>query len=242
MIKFFRLIRKKLLSENRLGKYLLYALGEIVLVVIGILIALQINNWNEDKKDRKLERQYLIGLTNDLQIDSVALDILISFSNDQVRRKKKLHRYFDGESFTNDSLAHFFAPQWGMAVGFNPNTTTLDEMKNTGGIALIQEQDIRKNIIQVYNSYESFITGCQAYYERNRFELRRMVFKIPYVFGNEALSNTVGPDIVEALNNHEIRNGVLANYAISVNTELSSLQEENNALLSRLKHYLSGLQ
>ena len=46
MIKFFRKIRQQLLAENRLGKYLIYALGEIVLVVIGILIALQINNWN----------------------------------------------------------------------------------------------------------------------------------------------------------------------------------------------------
>src|SRR6056297_275206 len=52
MIKFFRRIRQKLLSENKFSKYLLYALVEIVLVVIGILIALQINNWNEEQKRR----------------------------------------------------------------------------------------------------------------------------------------------------------------------------------------------
>lgn len=57
MIKFFRRIRPRLLAENRLGKYLLYALGEIVLVVIGILIALQINTWNEHRKtEAKAER------------------------------------------------------------------------------------------------------------------------------------------------------------------------------------------
>lgn len=50
MIKFFRHIRQPLLSENKFSKYLLYAIGEIVLVVIGIPIALQINNWNEQRK------------------------------------------------------------------------------------------------------------------------------------------------------------------------------------------------
>ncbi|MBT8306228.1 MAG: hypothetical protein KJN85_04770, partial [Maribacter sp.] len=58
MIKFFRKIRQQLLIENRTGKYLLYAIGEIVLVVIGILIALQINNWNEEKKVNILRRSF----------------------------------------------------------------------------------------------------------------------------------------------------------------------------------------
>lgn len=52
MIKFFRKIRKNMIKENRTSKYLVYAIGEIVLVVIGILIALQVNNWNEERKTR----------------------------------------------------------------------------------------------------------------------------------------------------------------------------------------------
>ncbi|MBO0341043.1 hypothetical protein J0654_05270 [Muricauda lutimaris] len=54
MIKFFRNIRKSLLNEGKTGKYLKYALGEILLVVIGILIALQINNWNENRKNARM--------------------------------------------------------------------------------------------------------------------------------------------------------------------------------------------
>lgn len=53
MIKFFRKIRQRMFTENKFGKYLIYAIGEIILVVIGILIALQINNWNEGVKQRK---------------------------------------------------------------------------------------------------------------------------------------------------------------------------------------------
>ncbi|MBR9847636.1 MAG: mechanosensitive ion channel [Algicola sp.] len=66
MIKFFKKIRHNLLSEGKTGKYLKYALGEIVLVVIGILIALQINNWNENRKTRKLEVQIYTELKSDL--------------------------------------------------------------------------------------------------------------------------------------------------------------------------------
>ena len=58
MIKFFRKYRQQLLSENRFTKYLIYAIGEIILVVIGILIALQINNWNETQKQNKEEYKH----------------------------------------------------------------------------------------------------------------------------------------------------------------------------------------
>ena len=71
MIKFFRKIRQKLLSENKFSKYLVYAIGEIVLVVIGILIALQINNWNENRKNEEqgiIQKKALkIELENDLE-------------------------------------------------------------------------------------------------------------------------------------------------------------------------------
>jgi len=71
MIKFFRKVRQNLLSEGKTGKYLKYAIGEIVLVVIGILIALQINNWNENRKNQKelynIYNQIVFELDNDIQ-------------------------------------------------------------------------------------------------------------------------------------------------------------------------------
>ena len=73
MIKFFRKIRQKLVSENNLGKYLFYAIGEIVLVVIGILIALSINNWNESRKIRHQDIEFLKNLKAELLIDISAL-------------------------------------------------------------------------------------------------------------------------------------------------------------------------
>lgn len=69
MIKFFRRIRQKLLSQNKFTNYLFYAIGEIVLVVIGILLALQINNWNENRKDRATEAVYLKELLEDFEVN-----------------------------------------------------------------------------------------------------------------------------------------------------------------------------
>ncbi|WP_245962896.1 DUF6090 family protein, partial [Ulvibacter antarcticus] len=65
MIKFFRKIRQKMLIENKFSKYLIYAIGEIALVVIGILIALSLNNWNQKKSERNSETQYIFSLIED---------------------------------------------------------------------------------------------------------------------------------------------------------------------------------
>ncbi|MEN8126106.1 MAG: DUF6090 family protein [Bacteroidota bacterium] len=74
MIKFFRKIRQRLLIENKFSKYLFYAIGEIVLVVIGILIALWINNWNQEQKNMKLANVYLTDLRRDIKSDVKTLD------------------------------------------------------------------------------------------------------------------------------------------------------------------------
>jgi len=74
MIKFFRKIRQNLLSEGKTEKYLKYAIGEIILVVIGILVALQINTWNEEKKERLQEQKYLIEIKANLESDLLQIE------------------------------------------------------------------------------------------------------------------------------------------------------------------------
>jgi hypothetical protein len=80
MIKFFRKIRQRLLTESKFSKYLLYAIGEIILVVIGILIALQINNWNEERKTKQRLNDFLTEIQNDLSDNILkANDIIDKF-------------------------------------------------------------------------------------------------------------------------------------------------------------------
>lgn len=74
MIKFFRKIRQKTLTENKFGKYLTYAIGEIILVVIGILIALSINNWNTKRIENNRASSFMVKMQTQLEINISRLD------------------------------------------------------------------------------------------------------------------------------------------------------------------------
>ena len=104
MIKFFRRLRMKFLSENKLSKYLLYAIGEIVLVVIGILIALQINNWNETKIKEKQKQVYINSLIGNLKQDSIMLSRFLDISNKEyIKTVNQARKVYDSKT-TADSL------------------------------------------------------------------------------------------------------------------------------------------
>ena len=80
MLKFFRQIRQQLIGQGSIKKYMLYAVGEILLVVIGILIALQINNWNEQRKNKQTEQKTLQAILNNLEEDSQTLQQVMQLS------------------------------------------------------------------------------------------------------------------------------------------------------------------
>jgi len=110
MIKFFRKIRQKTLTENKLSKYLIYAVGEIILVVIGILIALQVNNWNENRKKINNELELLTSLEQEILENIEQLEELNTnnkpykiVSNDAL---KKLDT--ESDSFTTKEISGIF--------------------------------------------------------------------------------------------------------------------------------------
>lgn len=90
------------------GKYFKYAIGEIILVVIGILIALQVNNWNDNQKDQKQARTYLKGIIQDLKIDTSAFNSNISNYKDLIRKKKLVLIPTDYSKMSVDTLDFFF--------------------------------------------------------------------------------------------------------------------------------------
>ncbi len=85
MIKFFRRIRQQLVSQNKFSKYMIYAIGEIVLVVVGILIALSINNWNEGQKIKLQEKALLNNIIEDLKSDSLEFQNTLSHLQIQLK-------------------------------------------------------------------------------------------------------------------------------------------------------------
>ena len=104
MIKFFRKIRQNQIMENKTGKYFKYAIGEIVLVVIGILIALQINNWNENKKVKTTEIYVLNEVLSNLNEDALILNDIINQRKKAKISVAKMLIYLEKENINKDTL------------------------------------------------------------------------------------------------------------------------------------------
>lgn len=131
MIKFFRKIRRNLLKEGRTTEYLKYAIGEIALVVIGILIALQINNWNEAKKDRKALHEYLVKIKAHTKEDIVQLK-KISEGRQGILDICKKARISILDKTEEDNLFIFMTS--GLAFAdyyFKPNSGGYESLKNS---------------------------------------------------------------------------------------------------------------
>lgn len=154
MIKFFRHIRKKLVGKNRFSKYLIYAIGEIVLVVIGILIALQINNWNELQKTESLRIALLKNLKLDLESDLRRLAVTNRFLEDRKKNATTVFTYLEQVPKEIDSIKTLLAlERSGYAHTFNPPMPTYNEMKGSGNLTLLKSQKLKNTLA----SYETFI-------------------------------------------------------------------------------------
>jgi Family of unknown function (DUF6090) len=143
MIKFFRHIRQRLVTENKFHKYLLYAIGEIVLVVIGILIALQINTWNEERKQHQEELQTLRQLREEFQANLVQLDEKISMRTAMVNAGTMLLNYHDNPStIIRDSVVVYLA-RTTVAPTFDPIT---NDLISGGRLYLIKNLELRSKL------------------------------------------------------------------------------------------------
>ncbi|WP_298903868.1 DUF6090 family protein [uncultured Psychroserpens sp.] len=159
MIKFFRRIRQRLLSENKFSKYLLYAIGEIILVVIGILIALQINNWNEERKERTIELSYLNRLVIDLEENKTLWQKTLQ------RKKKQLDaahiflnfRFSKNQDTIIKILPHF--QNLGTWKDININQVTFNEMVSSGSLNLISNDSIKIKLLNLDKLYKAILNN-----------------------------------------------------------------------------------
>ena len=157
MIKLFKVVRQKLLSENKFSKYMIYAFGEIILVVIGILIALQINNWNEIRKTKEVEKEILYVLLEDLNSAK-------SYSAQYIENEQSyldiIEKILHNDSIktvlnNNNTIEYFNKAFWDFEIKI-PVINTYSDLKNAGKIAIIQNDSIRDRLsileANVYNS------------------------------------------------------------------------------------------
>lgn len=149
MLKFFGKIRQRLLTENKFSKYLLYAIGEIILVVIGILIALSINNWNEEQKNRVTEQKLLIAMQEDLLVNIDRLNNDILLEQRTINQATKIIKHLDERKPYNPSLDVIFSE----AI-YSPDiviSATSYESIKFNGINIILNESLQRSIINLFD-------------------------------------------------------------------------------------------
>jgi hypothetical protein len=157
------------MEKNKTGKYLKYAIGEIVLVVIGILIALSINNWNEARKVELKKQELVLNLISDFEENRAKLKPAIAYSDSL---SYKMNTFFDNAYQSNlkipiDSLKKlsdgFFRP-----VTFFPIMDSYEEAKASGNLSLLKEKELSKHLIKFQERYNFFV-GVQKQGENSFF-------------------------------------------------------------------------
>lgn len=178
MIKFFRQIRYKLVETGKIAKYFKYAIGEIILVVIGILIALQINNWNENRKLKQQKKELINNLISDFASTNEALVAAIKKKEDGVQRMKIFIKNIDRETqtITVDSLRKL-ATDFFTEENFKSTISSYNEAVSNGSFKLLKSRSLSKYIDKFFEGSDSYAhiynLGGNSYFNGATWELRK---------------------------------------------------------------------
>ena len=194
MLRIFRNIRQKLAAENKVMAYLRYAIGEILLVVIGILIALQVNNWNENRKEHLIEIKYLKNLKHDLQSDSTDL---VYYKNIRVGQANAARELIElaktknvSDVFKLDSLYTTVALWW----EFVPNNNTFEELRSSGNLKLLRNDSIKNLLLDLNKENEDLVSSrnhMRREYENYLYDQKNSLVNFLDVNDPERIKNII---------------------------------------------------
>lgn len=191
MLRFFRQIRQKLIQQENIRKYFFYAIGEIFLVVIGILLALQVNNWNEQRKEADLTETYLTALKEDLALDIENFEYQIDDLSFQLSQIDSLEEMLSSPSFSNSDFNDLIKNNLDIIQTLenaNLNNNTFLTLQNTGRVDLLDEtvqfrlldlNSLQKvyqvmiddNLQLKYNLSEDFISEVPFYFPEFKIQI-----------------------------------------------------------------------
>ncbi|WP_339754791.1 DUF6090 family protein [uncultured Winogradskyella sp.] len=259
MIKIFRHIRKSMIKENKTTKYLLYAIGEIILVVIGILIALSINNANEGRKARKQEVKYLKNLQADLLLEFKNIDSIIAFRSNKAKASAHLLDFKELETVSHFLTFEEAIYQVFFWQTFIPTNNTYKELLGSGNLNYITNDSIKNHLLELDKKYV-FIANVEHHMRReyeeylydisihnsemlNAFDFQKTAENGAFVFiePSQIPVNTLIPQYKKVLGIKSFINGlklsVMNNVAlINYHTEMTAhLQKLNELIIDDLK-------
>jgi len=246
MAKIFRKLRLNSMGSVSGRKYILYAIGEILLVVIGILIALQINNINEERKNRKEEKILLSNFIIDIKNDLDAFDLNIASTTHKMLKIDSLFELL--KSPVKHRLEELIKYNLGIPSVdvFLPTSGTYDEAISSGKMALIQDVETRKNIFTYYRNLHSSGTDgvINKFVEEVIFpEWGELVFPSKEILGYLGIeSNLPSIDIKQLANNKKYNQLIAQKYA-SQGSQIENWQHQKESaqgLLNQVKNELEN--
>lgn len=192
MTKIFGKIRHKLLGEAKVARYLAYAVGEIILVVVGILIALQVNNWNQGRTDRERELLILREIQADLKIDLEEFERNIGhLENQQVASRRMLEIVKEDQPF--DDSYGFYLFYIRLFPRFTPKTGGYQLLQNRG-LDLVSNDDLRRAITDIYEFGYPYIKAKEA--DLSTFHATQLLAFMNKYMGTEShISKNIPPDL-----------------------------------------------
>ena len=220
MIKFFRKIRYDLMEKNKTGKYFKYAIGEIILVVIGILIALSINNWNEKRKDGIKEHQILKSLKVNLKGNLKLLNLANKATIDAYNASLNLHELTTPNSETIDSnkIDSLISVTFDY-FSFDANSGAIYEIINSGQLNIIKNEELKNQI----SNWSGIVEDTQRDVEiANNHAFDNMIM---YLSKHGSISNLpIGNRIAQNLN---LKQKPTSSFEVDYQNLMSSSEFEN---------------
>jgi uncharacterized protein DUF6090 len=180
MIKFFRKIRQRLLTENKFSKYLIYAIGEVALVVIGILIALQINNWNQNRRLLKKEIDILKAFDLQFQNDLIQFDESLALYKETEISIDILLNHLENNLPFHDSLNEHFFTSTRIYIDADMANNVFESLKSYG-VGLISNEDIRSKIVLLYEDQDPWIKNFETMYIEFLFRASEELFPSRFI-------------------------------------------------------------
>ncbi len=240
MIKFFRKVRQKLLSQKKITAYFFYALGEILLVVIGILIAVQVNNWNVNNKVRAEELKLLKEMVNNLDSDIEDCIWNINKNQDLLKSNLAVLRQLEERIPLHDSLRTHYG-NISYATTQRKNHSAYEYLKSRG-MNLVQNDSLRRNIADVYSLRFRFIERKELEYD----SYIQVNLVIPQLIGKiivDDISKMGYPISLEELYDDEVFKGTLytnVNAKRFMVARYENLKEAMESLKQQINEELRG--
>jgi len=181
MINLLRRIRRNMVTEKKSDLYLVYAIGEVVLVVLGILIALQIDNWNENKKTSNIEQQYLLALKGEFEYNKAELSNVMKLNREFTDHALKISDYTGpgNPGIPEKEFAALGMSSFSTEVHYNPTQGVLDEIISSGKLGIFSNDELKFAL-----SSWSAVLDRALWQERTHETLRVQIVEMYRVQGN----------------------------------------------------------